>query len=54
MSWLKKRLPLFLNHQLSTNTTKNSYLFVGPSGCGKTTTARILANDLNKGVGSTQ
>ena len=47
----QKEITAILNHQLSPNTTKNSYLFVGPSGCGKTTTARILANELNKGIG---
>lgn len=40
-----------LCNQLETNTTKNAYLFVGPAGCGKTTSARIFANDLNKGKG---
>lgn len=31
--------------------TNRNFLFIGPAGCGKTTTARIIANALNKGEG---
>lgn len=41
-----------LNKQIETNTFRNCYLFAGPSGCGKTTIARIMANKINKGIGS--
>lgn len=40
-----------LEKQLETNNIKNCYLFCGASGCGKTTTAKILANKINKGKG---
>lgn len=41
-----------LNQQIQTNSFVNCYMFVGPSGCGKTTLARIMANKINKGLGS--
>ena len=41
-----------LRQQLELNQFKNCYLFCGASGCGKTTIARILANEINKGVGN--
>lgn len=40
-----------LLNQLKTNTTKQSYLFCGPAGDGKTTSARIFANEINRGKG---
>ena len=41
-----------LNRQINTENISNAYLFCGASGCGKTTVARILANKINKGLGS--
>lgn len=41
-----------LLNQINSNTIKNAYLFTGGAGTGKTTTARIVANDINKGKGS--
>lgn len=41
-----------LQQQLATNTIKHAYLFCGPAGDGKTTTARIFANEINKGQGN--
>lgn len=40
-----------LLNQLNTGTFKQAYLFCGPAGDGKTTTARIFANEINKGRG---
>lgn len=41
-----------LKQEVETETFVNAYLFCGASGCGKTTTARILADKINKGCGS--
>lgn len=41
-----------LRNQIESGDIKNGYLFVGSSGCGKTTSARIFANEINKGFGN--
>ena len=41
-----------LLNQLETNTIQHAYLFVGSAGCGKTTSARIFANEINRGQGT--
>lgn len=41
-----------LLNQLQTGSVKQGYLFCGGAGTGKTTTARIFANDVNKGLGN--
>lgn len=41
-----------LKNQIESGDIKNGYLFVGSSGCGKTTSARIFANEINKGFGN--
>ena len=40
-----------LSNQLKTGEIKQAYLFCGSSGTGKTTSARIFANDVNRGKG---
>lgn len=47
----QENLVKVLKQQIDTGNIKNCYLFVGPSGAGKTTTARVLANAINKGKG---
>lgn len=45
-------IKIILKQQLESDAIKNVYLFCGPAGDGKTTTARILANEINKGQGN--
>lgn len=45
-------IKFILQQQLESNSIKNAYLFCGPAGCGKTTSARIFANQINKGLGN--
>lgn len=40
-----------LQNQINTNSISHTYLFAGNTGCGKTSIAKILANEINKGVG---
>ena len=42
---------VILRQQLESSNIHSAMLFCGPSGDGKTTTARIFANELNKGQG---
>lgn len=42
---------IILKQQLESGNIHSAMLFCGPSGDGKTTTARIFANELNKGQG---
>lgn len=43
---------VILKQQLESGDIKNAYLFCGGAGTGKTTTARIFANEINKGKGN--
>ena len=40
-----------LTNQLETGEVKQAYLFAGSAGTGKTTSARIFANEVNRGKG---
>lgn len=41
-----------LQNQLDNDEVKHAYLFCGGAGTGKTTSARIFANEINKGQGN--
>lgn len=44
-------IKVILENQIKNNDVKHAYLFCGGAGTGKTTTARIIANMINGGVG---
>lgn len=44
-------IKVILENQIKTNDVKHAYLFCGGAGTGKTTTARIIANMINNGMG---
>ena len=48
----QESIKVILREQLATNTIQHSYLFCGGAGTGKTTSARIFANEINKGLGN--
>lgn len=48
----QKSIVKILKRQIETGQFVNVYAFAGPSGVGKTTIARILANKINKGLGT--
>ena len=41
-----------LKRQVANREFSNAYILCGASGCGKTTLARIMAREINKGMGS--
>lgn len=47
----QESIKIILKQQLKSGDIHSAMLFCGPSGDGKTTTARIFANELNKGLG---
>ena len=48
----QESIKIILKQQLESGNIHSAMLFCGPSGDGKTTTARIFANELNKGKGT--
>lgn len=45
-------IKVILENQIKNNNIKHAYLFCGGAGTGKTTSARIIANMINDGIGS--
>lgn len=48
----QESIKIILKQQITSGEIKNAYLFAGCAGCGKTTSARIFANEINKGQGN--
>lgn len=45
-------IKIILQNQIRTGNLKHAYLFCGGAGTGKTTSCRIIANEINQGIGS--